>query len=179
MRKTIFIAAFCSFLLFMLAGWRLTLWLGERDKNMEAAELSYAAKMEPRILKNTKMVYQYFYTKDKVTKEQIETAPVFLQGLDLEQLKSIYQGWQVILFSPEKVIIQCKIEGLSSETYILGEKDGFLAVFYEDGQKGIHLKEKTEVPLTSLPAGEAEQIREGLRVTGEENLAKVLADLTS
>ena len=36
-----------------------------------------------------------------------------------------------------------------------------------------------EVPLTSLPAGEAEQIREGLRVTGEENLAKVLADLTS
>ena len=133
----------------------------------------------PLISAETKMVYQYFYSRDKVTKEQIEMAPVFLQGLDMEQLKSVYTGWQIVLFSPEKVILRCKIEGFSSETYILGESDGFLAVFYEDAQKGIHLKEKTELPVSALPDGEAAQLREGIRVTGEENLAKLLADMMS
>ena len=104
------------------------------------------------------MIYQYFYSKDKVTKEYTEMAPVFLQGLHLEELQSIYLDWQVVLFSPEKVILRCKIDGLSSETYILGEMDGFLAVFYEDAQKGIHLKEKTLLPLSALPEEEAEEI---------------------
>ncbi|WP_458407254.1 BofC C-terminal domain-containing protein [Anaerotignum sp.] len=179
MRKTVMITALCSFLLFMLAGYYLTLWMGERDKRMEAAQANPAVQTKQTIRENTKIVYQYFYSRDKVTKEQIELAPVFLQGLDMEQLKSVYTGWQVVLFSPEKVILRCKIEGLSSETYILGEDDGFLAVFYEDAQKGIHLKEKTELPVSALPEGEAAQLKEGIRVTGEENLAKLLADLMS
>ena len=41
------------------------------------------------------------------------------------------------------------------------------------------LKEKTDLPLSALPEGEAKQIREGLQVTGEENLAKILSDLNS
>ena len=179
MRKTVMITALCSFLLFMLAGYYLTLWMGERDKRLEAAQVNSAVHTKQTILANTKMVYQYFYSRDKVTKEQIEMAPVFLQGLDMEQLKSVYTGWQIVLFSPEKVILRCKIEGFSSETYILGESDGFLAVFYEDAQKGIHLKEKTELPVSALPDGEAAQLREGIRVTGEENLAKLLADMMS
>ncbi|MBO5149975.1 hypothetical protein [Anaerotignum sp.] len=179
MRKTVFIAAFCSFLLFMLAGYYVTLWMGERDKRM--AEIQTERTMQTNFLidANTKIVYQYFYSRDKVTKEQIEMAPVFLQGLNLEQLKSVYNGWKIISFSPDKVILQCTIDGLSSENYILGELEGYLAVFYEDAQKGIHLKEKTDVPISALPEGEAREIRDGIRITGEENLAKRMADYQS
>jgi len=179
MRKKMVIAALCSFLLCMLSGYYLTIWT---EKEREQLQLSQESKMTqsiPLISSDTKIVYQYFYSRDRVTKEQVEMAPVFLQGLDMDQLKSVYNGWQVILFSPEKVILRCKIDGLSSETYIIGESDGFLAVFYEDGQKGIHLKEKTELPITSLPDGERIQVKEGLRITGEENLARVLADYLS
>lgn len=179
MRKKMVIVALCSFLLCMLSGYYLTIWT---EKEREQLQLSQESKMTqsiPLISSDTKMVYQYFYSRDRVTKEQVEMAPVFLQGLDMDQLKSVYNGWQVILFSPEKVILRCKIDGLSSETYIIGESDGFLAVFYEDGQKGIHLKEKTELPITSLPDGERLQVEEGLRITGEENLARVLADYLS
>ena len=146
---------------------------------MEAAQANHTIQTKQVIRANTKMIYQYFYSKDKTIKEQIEQAPVFLQGLDMEQLKSVYSVWQIMFFSPEKVILRCKIEGLSSETYILGESDGFLAVFYEDTQKNIHLKEKTELPLSALPEGEVMQLREGIRVTGEENLAKLLSDFMS
>lgn len=179
MRKIVMIVALCSFLLFMLAGYYVTLWMGERDQRMEAAQANYTLQAKQVIGADTKIIYQYFYSRDRVIKEQIEYAPAFLQGLDMEQLKSIYTGWQIILFSPEKVILRCKIEGLSSETYILGESDGFLAVFYEDTKKNIRLKEKTDLPVSALPEGEAMQLREGIHVTGEENLAKLLGDFMS
>lgn len=172
----------CSFLAFLVLGYQHTL----KEYEQQRAEAPQAYEPAESVLKesltvnaDTEMIYQYFYTNDRVTKEQKEFAPLFLQGLDREALESVYNGWQMVLFSPEKVILRCRIEGKSSESYILGEDGGYLAVFYEDGQKAIHLQERTEIPLTALPEGEALQIREGLRVTGEENLAKLLADYLS
>ena len=179
MLKKIMLASLCSFFLFMGISYTLTVWIEKQNDPVAEADVQEVLQKENRISPDTKMVYQYFYTSDRVTKEQIEPAPDFLQGLDMEQLKSIYNGWQVVLFSPETVILRCNIKGLSSETYILGELDGFLAVFYEDAQKILHLKEKTDLPLSALPEGEAKQIREGMQVTGEENLAKMLSDLNS
>lgn len=179
MRKAIFIASLCSFLLFMFLSYQMTLRMGERDKRMAELEDETVMQQKNLIREDTKIVYQYFYTKDRVTKENSEVAPDFLQGLDMEQLESVYHGWQIVLFSPETVILRCSIDGLSSETYILGEQDGFLAVFYEDAQKVIRLKEVTELPLSVLAEEDARKIREGIYITGEENLAKTLADLTS
>ena len=168
MRKTAVIAALLSFLVCLLAGYYAALWRGEQHP----AETEAHAVLEEkkRIHAGTKIVYQYFYTQDRVMKKHIEPAPEFLQGLDLEQLKSIYTGWQVVFFSSEQVVLRCSIEGMS---------DGFLAVFYEDGKKQLRLKERTELPLSALPDGEARQLQEGMRVIGEENLAKVLADFMS
>ena len=179
MRKAIFIASLCSFLLFMFLSYQITLRMGERDKRITEMEDETVMQQKNLIRDDTKIVYQYFYIRDRVTKESSEMAPDFLQGLDKEQLESVYDGWQIVLFSPETVILRCSLDGLSSETYILGEQDGFLAVFYEDAQKVIRMKEMTEVPLSALAEEDARKIREGVRVTGEENLAKMLADLTS
>ena len=179
MLKKVLLASLCSFFVFMGISYTMTVCREKENHSAAEAEVQRVLGEENRIRPDTKIVYQYFYTTDRVTKEQTEPAPDFLQGLDMEQLGGIYNGWQVVLFSPETVILRCNIKGLSSETYILGEQDGFLAVFYEDAQKILHLKEKTDLPLSALPEGEAKQIREGLQVTGEENLAKILSDLNS
>lgn len=173
----------CSFLVFLALGYRHTARPQQEGQPAETAAVGEGTrevlKGNITVAADTEMVYQYFYTNDRVTKEQTEAAPLFLQGLDREQLQSVYNGWQMVLFSPEKVILRCRIEGRSSESYILGEDGGYLAVFYEDGEKAIRLQERTDIPLSALPEGEALQIREGMRVTGEENLAKLLADFTS
>lgn len=90
MRKTAVIAALLSFLVCLLAGYYAALWRGEQHP----AETQAHAVLEEkkRIHAGTKIVYQYFYTQDRVMKKHIEPAPEFLQGLDLEQLKSIYTG---------------------------------------------------------------------------------------
>ena len=156
MRKTAVIAALLSFLVCLLAGYYAALWRGEQHP----AETEAHAVLEEkkRIHAGTKIVYQYFYTQDRVMKKHIEPAPEFLQGLDLEQLKSIYTGWQVVFFSSEQVILRCSIEGMSDEVYVLGEDEGFLAVFYEDGKKQLRLKARTALPLSALPDGEARQL---------------------
>ena len=84
MRKAIALAALSSFLLCLLAGYYISLWMGERDKQMAAGAESLDVLQTPKeINAQTKMIYQYFYTSDRVTKEQIEPAPDFLQGLNL------------------------------------------------------------------------------------------------
>ena len=153
MRKTAVIAALLSFLVCLLAGYYAALWRGEQHPVETQA---HAVLEEKKRIHANEIVYQYFYTQDRVMKKHIEPAPEFLQGLDLEQLKSIYTGWQVVFFSSEQVILRCSIEGMSDEVYVLGEDDGFLAVFYEDGKKQLRLKERTELPLSALPDGEAE-----------------------
>ena len=72
------------------------------------------------------------------------------------------------LFLIGQVILRCSIEGMSDEVYVLGEDDGFLAVFYEDGKKQLRLKERTELPLSALPDGEARQLQEGCASSGRK-----------
>jgi len=179
MKKIVWITAFCSFLLFLFAGYYITLYLEEKhhaEAPVHAEKTMFATQV---IGKNTKLIYRYFYTQDNVTKETAEPAPEYLYGLDMEQMRSICSDWDIIRFSSEKVIMRKVIEGSSKEAYIIGEKDGYLAVYFEDAEKGFRLKEKTEIPLYVLPAEEERKIKIGIHVNGDEELARILSDYNS
>lgn len=173
--------------LLALAGFFLSLGLGyffsanDQEKNYLPAqeEAVQVAKKEVAIKKDGKIIYQYYYTKDAITKEVQEPVPDFLEGLNREQMQSIYNGWQIVYFSPEKVILRCSVKGKSSEVYLLKEYEGYLSVFVEDIDKKMRLKELTDVPVTVLPEAERQQLVEGIYVLGEENLVRLLSDFTS
>ena len=67
-----------AFLVCLLAGYYAALWRGEQHP----AETQAHAVLEEkkRIHAGTKIVYQYFYTQDRVMKKHIEPAPEFLIG---------------------------------------------------------------------------------------------------
>ena len=77
------------------------------------------------------------------------------------------------------MILRSTVEGRSDESFLLGEQNGMLAVFREDADGKITLYECTDVPLSVLPEIERQQIQEGVRILGEDNLARVLADYMS
>ena len=141
--------------------------------------MEQATKEETVIGAQAEIVYQYYYTEDQITVEQIEPVQDFMTGLSLQQVQSIYHGWQVVFFSQDKVILRCSVEGRSDESFLLGEKDGFLAVFIEKKKKTPELYECTDIPLSILPETERQQIQEGVSILGEENLAKILSDYMS
>ncbi len=132
-----------------------------------------------RITPSTKMVYEYYYTEDGVTQTLEDVPPYFLLDMTLEDMKKVYTDWQIVSFSSKEVVMRKTVEAKSNEQYIIGEKDGYIAVFYKEPQHGVILHEMTNTPLSSLPIEERERLLNGIDVTGDENLARILSDYTS
>lgn len=138
-----------------------------------------ATNNKNKLNKDGVIIYQYYYTKDQITKEQEEPVPDYLVGLSREDLQEIYGGWQIVSFSAEKAILRCTVEGRSDEVYLLSAHNGYLAVYMENFSKKMKLKEITNVPVRILPEDERMQLEEGIYILGEENLVKILSDFTS
>ena len=124
----------------------------------------------------TEMVYEYFYKQDAVVKEQKEPAQDYLQGLTLQELTDLFVGWQVVYFSPEQVVLRCEIDGKSTEHYLWVKETDLWQFFmrpgYEHSFKGADGYSTGGFTGDRSPAAERR-----LKIEGEENLAKILADL--
>ncbi len=132
-----------------------------------------------RITPSTKMVYEYYYTEDGVTQTLEDVPPYFLLDMTLEDMKKVYTDWKIISFSSKEVVMRKTLEAKSNEQYIIGEKNGYVAVYYKEAQHGIILHEITNTPISALPLEEQERLLEGISVIGDENLSKILSDYTS
>ena len=128
---------------------------------------------------STKIVYQYYYTKDGVMKEMEDVPDYFLLGLSFEDMMKYYTGWQIISFSKKEVVMRQIIDDASEKNYIIGEHDGYVAVFYEQPREGISLHEITDKPVSSLNSDEQERLKEGISIKGDYELSKILEDYGS
>ena len=132
-----------------------------------------------KITPSTKMTYEYFYKSDQITETVEDVPPYFLIDLTRNDLEDNFKEWQVKSFSEKEVVLQKVIEGGSTQHYIIGEYDGYIAVFYEKEINGTKLKELTDIPLESLTKEEQEQIKKGIKITGKEELMKFLESYDS
>ena len=72
-----------------------------------------------------------------------------------------------------------KISGPSNQRYIIGEEDGYIAVFYDLGDNERMLKEVTDKPLSAFSETERDILTEGIRVTGNDKLYRALENYSS
>lgn len=147
----------------------------EKSFDNEAVETSTVEKIAP----STKMVYQYYYIDDEIMEEQEDVPTYFLIDLTLEDMLEYYPNWHIITFSSDKVVMRKNVKGKSNQRYILGEKDGYLAVFYEEEQDGISLREMTDVPISTLPKDEQVSLKEGIFILGDQRLVEALQNYES
>lgn len=132
-----------------------------------------------KITPSTKIVYRYYYTDDQVMEEQEEVPPYFLLDLTLEDMLKYYSTWEIVSFSSKEVIMQKTVYGPSHQRYVVGEKDGYIAVFYEEEIEGISLKEVTDIPINGLTEEERFRLSEGIKVIGKDALARTLENYSS
>lgn len=103
-------------------------------------------------------------------------APVYMYGWQKDRMESAYPSWQMDEFSPLRVVFNRSESGRSSQHYVLGEKDGYVAVYYKDS--GV-LKEVTSTPVASLNDDERKSVVSGKEIDGDTNLYLCLQDLES
>ncbi len=131
------------------------------------------------ILPHTLMVYEYVYKDDGAMEVAEETAPYFMLNMNEEKLKERFEDWEVITFSPEKVVMRKTIDGISDQHYVVSVQDGYITVFYQNPVNGTTLKEVTETPISSLSEDDRYMLEQGVLVSGEEELIRILEDYSS
>jgi hypothetical protein len=120
-----------------------------------------------------KYIYNYSDDDEQVFYEEL--APKFLQGLDIDGVKNALRGYEVCELTETSLVVKKNIDGRSNVHYSIGEKDGYVAVFFENGM----LKEKTAMPMDGLATEIKAQIVRGVKVDGREELARYLEELES
>jgi len=105
--------------------------------------------------------------------------PQDMVNLTENQLKLVYKNWEIKKFSPLEIILSKKIDSKCYNHFILKEKDGFVAVYYQQPIDGISLKEVTPLLVKNLPLREMQRLKEGIKIESQEELAQTLEDLGS
>ncbi|MGE4213565.1 MAG: BofC C-terminal domain-containing protein [Anaerotignaceae bacterium] len=151
----------------------------ENTAEIQVNEYTPTSMAEEKITPSTKMVYQYYYTEDGVTEVQEDIPPYFMLDLTLSEISKYYTTWDIVSFSPKEVVMRKTIVGASQQRYVVGQKDGYVAVYYEEEQEGISLKELTGIPVDGLSEDEKLRLNQGIKVMGNEALARTLENYSS
>ncbi len=142
-------------------------------------ETEDVSKSEEKIYPYTELNYEYYYPYENATETEKCLAPEFMVGLTLEDLNEYYSDWQVTYFSSEKVVMRKTIYSERNQRYIVGERDGYIIVYYEEDIDGKIVKEHTNIPVAALPNDERKRLQEGIKVIGEDSLMSILQDFGS
>ena len=132
-----------------------------------------------KINESTKMIYQYYYKNDGMMEENEEIPPYFLLGFDFNDMLEYYPDWQIISFSDKEVVMRKIVEEDKEKSFIVTQKDGYIAVYYQNEDEGNSLYEITGTPVSTLTHDEQVRLNDGIIVKGEYELAKILAEYNS
>jgi len=132
-----------------------------------------------KIIPGTKIIYEYYYPADGETEVIEESAPYFMLGLTFKELQEYYDVWQIEHFSSEKVVMRRNVYGEREQKYIVGIKDGYVAVFYDIDIDDELVREITNIFAGALPDEEQKRLKKGIKVVGESNLNSILQDYSS
>ena len=131
-----------------------------------------------KIRADTTIIYEYCHEDGQVDTSR-ERAPYFLIGMTEEEMVRRFTDWRVAEFSGDRVVMQKDVPGKSGHYYIVGVKDGYIAVFYQFPVNGTNLKEITDTPVSALSARERQRLEDGIEITGEAALARIMEDYGS
>jgi hypothetical protein len=137
--------------------------------------LPYNTTAEPVLGENAVVKYVYSYTEDGEELSYEEPIPQSLVGLDVDGIHLALRDYAVCELSEDRLVVKKTIEGRSNAHYLIGEKDGYVAVYFENGI----LKEKTATPVSGLSPEIKAQILKGVKIDGVEELVKCLEDIES
>ena len=88
----------------------------------------------------------------------------------------MYPNWKLQGFSPNEVVLYREIDGICNEHYILKELDGVIAIYVLDENEVESLQEKTGISTGYLPEADREELKQGIKATGREELNNLLED---
>lgn len=133
---------------------------------------------------NTTIEYVIYYLQCGHKVEKTGKASNDIINLNEEGLQSFinrsHPNWRVTLFSSERVVIEIDKDQLCSNHYIIGVKDGKIAIFEvnEDGERVLD-KVLENAPISMLKLVDQEKLKQGIIVNSKEEISDILENFIS
>lgn len=102
-----------------------------------------------------------------------------ISSLTEMQFRTAYSDWNVEKFSPDEIVVSRELNEKCPNHYVIKEREGMVAVYYQKPENGVLLKEITNIPIMNLPNEDQKRLKKGIEVNSNQALAELLEDFGS
>lgn len=142
-------------------------------------EVEEVVAKEKRVSPYAKMIIEKKFSKCGHTTLNVLDVPKELVNLTEEDIKKKYSGWEMKDFSEDEFTLYRIIEANCDDHFVLKDEDGYIAVYAELTENIKNLVEKTEIEVNSLREEDRNDLIEGIRIYGKEELTSIIEDFNS
>ena len=144
--------------------------------NNENTDILETNSSEEKISPNCLITLKKHYNKcGHTTKEYVDVSSDLVNKTK-NDLQNKYEGWEIEKFSPTEIYLYKEFDGECGEHYILKEDNGKIVIYRinEEGEEEIY--ETTEIAVDYLTEDDKENIKNGIKVNGQEELNQLIED---
>lgn len=164
---------------------------GEKAKNQIVNEIADAtvrnsvntfspslltSTIDEKVSPNATLVIKKYYKDCGHTTKDYAEIPAELVNMNEDEVKNNLPEWEIKGFSPDEIVIFKEVAGICNEHYVLREKDGYVAIYVVDADDKETLSEMTEISTEYLTEHDLQELSDGIRAIGKEELNSVLED---
>lgn len=149
-----------------------------RGKNI--TEIAYINNdFSQRINKDTIFVVRKYFRGCGHIIEQKSNIDKDFVGLNKQEFKKLFSGWEIEAFNSKYVVISRAFDGYCPNHYIISIKDDRIAVFYSQPVDGELLKMITPIEVKNLPQKDVNDLKKGIVVNSFDDAIKIIEDFGS
>ena len=151
----------------------------EEENNSGEEKIVEVVRTEEKISPYAKLVIKKKFSKCNHTTVSIVDVPKALVNLPRKDLEEKYSGWEIEKFSSDEVILYREIAANCEDHFVLKEKDGNIAIYNETDEDEMNLIEILSVNLDLLSEEDKNNLQEGIKIYGKDELNSLIEDYTS
>ena len=151
----------------------------EEENNSGEEKIVEVVRTEEKISPYAKLVIKKKFSKCNHTTVSIVDVPKELVNLPRKDLEEKYSGWEIEKFSSGEVILYREIAANCEDHFVLKEKDGNIAIYNETDEDKMNLIEILSVNLDLLSEEDKNNLQEGIKIYGKDELNSLIEDYTS
>jgi len=143
------------------------------QNGIELISTSYA---EVKASPNCLFEFKTYYKGCKHTTAKRENIPEELVNKTEIEMQDRYKDYKIEEFTANNIVLYQEKEGICDEHYLLKENNGYIAIYKIDNAGKEILKENTQIVTTYLPETDKQNLKNGIKIIGRENLSLTLED---
>lgn len=136
---------------------------------------------EPTVKEGTKLVFIRKYSYDNSTNVSEETVTSAHLGKTKNEIAKMYEGWDIISFTDEKIVLSSNVDYYPEGIYLLSsytDEGGseVICVYSFDAKGEKHLYQIFDTPINIFDDETIEKLRNGIPAKSQEDMEKLLQD---